>query len=106
MDFESLDEARKDALLQQIGRMYRYSELQLEMHRFQVGEASQFGPCMNIKERIDFALSRLSEKQAILIRNEYLVYNRKNWYLALYDEQTFRMYKKQSVNAMLHMLYG
>ncbi|MDL2276401.1 MULTISPECIES: hypothetical protein [unclassified Breznakia] len=107
MDFERLAFEKKDELLKQVGKMYRYSELSLELNKgFCVKEDKNLYSCLEIKHRIDIALKQLCDYQVQIIRKEYIEDNRKNWYLQWYHDKEFRVCKERSMNALLHALYG
>lgn len=102
MDFENVAFDKKDSMLRQLGKIYNGGMAAKQVPGFFVEEQARTYECIKVKVRVDEALKRISEEAAEYIRYNYL--HKKNGdNLALNHSEAF---KKSSIDAFLHCLYG
>ena len=97
MDFENIPLNKKEALLKQLGKMYRVNRYDLKQGFF-IEESSKRYEYVKVQVRVDDALKMMERKKANYIRDIYL---NKNGIDTLDENE-----KNQIIDVFLHCLYG
>ncbi|MEG0093911.1 MAG: hypothetical protein RR673_07430 [Erysipelotrichaceae bacterium] len=96
----------KEALLGQVGRMYRRSKLRNRLcDDFKVREDPNAYINLEVAKEIDTILECMSELNAHIIKEEFLKERKRSWWQKTYSDSQYFQHKNNAMDEFLDCLY-
>ncbi|MEF9961696.1 MAG: hypothetical protein RR863_05140 [Erysipelotrichaceae bacterium] len=107
MNTKALAFSEKEALLAQVGRMYRRSVLRNRLKDdFKVREDPYAYVNLEVEEEIERILNCMAEFNAHIIREEFLKERKRSWWQKTYSPSQFIDQKNNAMDEFLDCLYA